>query len=1137
MASLVLTVGGSALGNALLPGIGGALLGGIGAYVGGQIDNAVFGSSKVTGPRLDTLKIQDSTYGKPIPVVYGNARVAGNVIWASDLMETLSSDSVGGKGGGSSSTSVQRASYAVDCAIAIGMGTLGATIGSIRTIWADSKIIYSDGQWHANIVTDSEFYAGNETQTASPLMEGYLGAGNVPAYRGLAYIVLHRLQLANFGNRLPNMTFECWPADAPTSPLFLGQTNPALLSRPQTLSSFGAMPALPITRNGSGVTRMLVGGVLQTGSAFQFAALEMDVTGDIPIEIRRTLSPSITRANLVDVSWALSPDGQCVACTMQHDDAGNPATLAIYNIAAHSFGTCISDNLGFSSALNQIAWLDEQRFVLQDAVSGVAGVRVYARAGFTPVAFGFFGVWGAGSASSRQTLPFAQFCKLSGGLCALMGDALVTPNSLYTRTLHWENNDLRIGDEILVSNTLAGFSSVSAAILPISTNEFVLARINPSEIRLLSFTANFNSVIVTRNWSSIAISPNSDVSISIKDGRLCFIRQSFSTTSYHYGEIAILAGGFSLSAASALVSGSYFGTLNCFSFYPIDTTRFLLQASGSSGTLSRLAVIQRAEAEQNLSVIVTDILARAGYGATDYNVSALNTASVQGYVVDNVSSARAALEPLQIYQPFDLVETDGILKAKVYTASADISVATTEVRAALEKQEQPPALQTTRGQELDLPREISVDYLDAALDFQRGTQRAQRITSNARAVESIKLPVVCPADKAKQIAQSQLYRRWVERSEHELHLNRNYMQLDAGDVISYAGQVMRVTQIDQQGGILKTQAVPVSAQVLTGIAGADAGSGSQRDVLELISSTLFMLDIPLLRAEDDQPGYYVGVSGGAAWPGATLLRSTDGVNFSAQDSFSLPVTAGLATNVLSASPTYYMDRANTVTIALLRGSLSSCSMADLLNGTNAALLGDEIIQFQNANLNADGTVTLSNLLRGRKGSEAAISTHVIGERFILLQPSTVRFMPLMLSDRGRNFYFRAASAGQDVHDVADIIFVPQMNNLKPLAPEHVAATRNGSADIVMTWKRRARSNSEWVDNVDVPLDEATENYDVEIMNGSLVARSFLNETSPTIIYSAAQQITDFGAVQSAVTVKIYQLSNRLGRGDAAQATV
>lgn len=56
MARLALTVGGYVLGNLLLPGIGSALGGALGAYVGGIVDQQLFGPERetrtVTGPRL-----------------------------------------------------------------------------------------------------------------------------------------------------------------------------------------------------------------------------------------------------------------------------------------------------------------------------------------------------------------------------------------------------------------------------------------------------------------------------------------------------------------------------------------------------------------------------------------------------------------------------------------------------------------------------------------------------------------------------------------------------------------------------------------------------------------------------------------------------------------------------------------------------------------------------------------------------------------------------------------------------------------------------------------------------------------------------------------------------------------------------
>ena len=55
------------------------------------------------GSRLTDLMVQFSTYGKAIPIIYGNSRIAGNVIWSRPIQEhvtTSTQSSGGGKGGG-----------------------------------------------------------------------------------------------------------------------------------------------------------------------------------------------------------------------------------------------------------------------------------------------------------------------------------------------------------------------------------------------------------------------------------------------------------------------------------------------------------------------------------------------------------------------------------------------------------------------------------------------------------------------------------------------------------------------------------------------------------------------------------------------------------------------------------------------------------------------------------------------------------------------------------------------------------------------------------------------------------------------------------------------------------------------------
>jgi hypothetical protein len=130
--------------------------------------------------------------GAPIPRVYGRARLAGQVIWATKLEETVSTHAdtdSGGKGSPQNTTNTTVYSYFANFAVGLSEGP----IGRVGRIWADGKLLDLVG-------LNYRIYTGSETQTPDPLIIAREGAGNAPAYRGLAYIVFERLALADFGN-------------------------------------------------------------------------------------------------------------------------------------------------------------------------------------------------------------------------------------------------------------------------------------------------------------------------------------------------------------------------------------------------------------------------------------------------------------------------------------------------------------------------------------------------------------------------------------------------------------------------------------------------------------------------------------------------------------------------------------------------------------------------------------------------------------------------------------------------------------------------------------------------------------------------------------------------------------------------
>ena len=190
MATLVL----STVGNALGGPIGGA----IGSLIGQGIDQRLFGPGPRQGPRLGDLSVQSSTYGAQVPRIYGTMRVAGTVIWATELKESSEL-----QGGAKGQPDVQAYSYSASFAVALS----SRRAKQIKRIWADGKLLRG-AAGDFKVKTGFRFYPGDEDQVADPMIASIEGLENTPAYRALAVAVFEDLQLAEFGNRIPFLTFE-----------------------------------------------------------------------------------------------------------------------------------------------------------------------------------------------------------------------------------------------------------------------------------------------------------------------------------------------------------------------------------------------------------------------------------------------------------------------------------------------------------------------------------------------------------------------------------------------------------------------------------------------------------------------------------------------------------------------------------------------------------------------------------------------------------------------------------------------------------------------------------------------------------------------------------------------------------------
>ena len=180
---------GQSLGSALVQTASSAAMSFANSAISQLFDNRVF-----EGPRLQDFKLMTSRDGTAIPRSYGRVRVAGQVIWASRIKETVKTERVGGKGG------PKQKDYSYSMSFALGL--CEGEIRSVDKIWVNGQPLRIMGLTH-------RIYLGNETQFPDPIVSAIDGlGGDVPAFRGTAYIVFEDFPLDDYGGRMPQFNAE-----------------------------------------------------------------------------------------------------------------------------------------------------------------------------------------------------------------------------------------------------------------------------------------------------------------------------------------------------------------------------------------------------------------------------------------------------------------------------------------------------------------------------------------------------------------------------------------------------------------------------------------------------------------------------------------------------------------------------------------------------------------------------------------------------------------------------------------------------------------------------------------------------------------------------------------------------------------
>lgn len=1078
----------AALGGGLVGGAVGFAIGGPGGAALGFSIGSAAGSALVplqlpdqVGPRLEDLEVTSSAYGQPIPLLWGSNRVSGKLIFSSGKKETRHEEDLGGKGG-PEQTAVSF-TYSLDACYSLGVLPPSATSLEVRRVWINSQLVYDNSETAnaISLISSTKMaaavtvYDGSESQLPSSLQESYKGAGNVPAYRGMGLIEFDDLQLAKFGNGAINVSCEVVVSGSAGS-------APALVNT--WSGQYGSDGAAALYDNGTIIT-----GAHTTPDAsdkFYHVIRRYSMTGTKLSESRTLINHGnfssatgkpdlefgVNDPFLLEAYWDIAPI---------HQRFSNPTLPSIT-------GQTTNKNHPFNSTWNEEPWGD--------------------------------------SVLAHSWLRLGDYYYVAGGDD---GPVRTTPAHLSRWPIITDISSAYYGYPVEDADIAVNIGTTYGAdnqqiTVDYSSNRIYMWATTGGNYTISSWDTELN--FIARWDETVLSSPPPLGGVAFWSGSIMLRRDvtGANKTLYQY-------------SFDPDTSNSEFTQTGTVQSTTTDTYKHIQPltetlALTASDVVSVYPLVSQAGV--TLATIFADVLSLTGASASDYDVTAL-TDTVKGYQAGDLVSGRRSLEPLMRAYFIDAAEIDNKI---VFVKRGGASVKTIPDSDLMSVNQS--TIRISRGSELELPKRVTFSYINQAADYQTNIQHADRLVAvGSVGISSVSIPAVIDDDVAAQIADSMLYSTWIERERLESSASTKYLELTPTDVVTLgdSGLRVRLTEVDNKliSEIKLKGVIDFSESYVSTRSGGTATASSTISGVPGPTITN-LLDIPILRDIDAGIIKYLSMSGPLDdWGGAILYKSTDsGVNYFERATSVINATYGYATDTLSDGDTSTWDFTNTVNIGLASGSLSSESELSVLNGANAAAFGAhgrwEIIQFQTATLEGDGTYTLSDLLRGRRGTEHNTGNHVIGDSFVLLTESSLTRLNDAAADIGSTYLYKGVSIGNTLQEATQFPFTSTGVSITPFSPTYINGTRDGSNNLTVTFKRRDYMG--YTAQYSLPMSEDTQSYELEFWNtaGTIQYGGTKTSTSQTYSYTAASQTTDSATPGQSFLVKIYQMSATVGRG-------
>ena len=1147
-----------------------------------------------TAPTDSGIKFSSSAYGIPLPIVFGSDKLQGNVFWASPVRRVVNAG-----------VSYQTVDFA--------LGLCEGEINGLLKMWLAERLImdnsvdvdvsdviqpnndgfiagrqidFTDPEGPLKNVASSvkttriSVFNGGETQLPEGIMAAREGYDNVPAYRGVAYILFENFIVSD--SSIPALFAEITSNTENSFPRLYGNnaTTPEVFDRPNgdlviVDPSYDLVHVACVDSNGTATPANGEGfAVFDNNLMSLLSETEIDVT---------------TSTN---VSYGVTRLLPSTGFLMVHNIVGNAGTLRVWNPFTQTFvdtfgpGGSVSDHnlaTGLSALYN-----GSLAFVGIDPLTGKP-IDVFAGVGLANGSIGFVTVTESGqmdfvsnlsnimpkddarcvvTSFSRKFEEETQATFIDGGatfgqhMFAIVGDqnendeftvlriilndetySLAAPQTVTMDTLPVDDI---AGDgightiqQVLVDpvdrNLVIFFQTTSASDIVVKYNPFTGAVVWRTSIGEFPTVQGYDSAyLIGQKYAWIANNGNGIFSIDFATGVMTTLADLVSDES-----LPVPFGGAQF----------YNGAENTITYTANTTNQRIVKVY--------LERITRSTIE--LSDITKLLLRRIGLLSTDISVEDLTALTLNGYTINEKQSLRACFAELGQVFKYDVIESNGRIKYKTRGETATETIS----HRYLGDVNDTGWLQAQDTNDISRIRKINLKYRDIDREYRDNVQSillpryGSQSFDNDAAID-VDVPVVLESVNAKKLAEILLYAKLTYDTTYTMRLPQRYMNLDPGDVID-------LTMEDGETKTVRLRKTTIGADRVVEVEASQEDPDIYNDVVNLFGNVgryedsifpeiparvdVLLMDIPFIseaHAAETQNTYYMYVTflnnRASAFVETDVGLSLNGVDpYTVKKPTRFP-TWGYVTNPPEFRENLFSyDETSQLRVRLMNtgnSALETVAYADILasKSVNLCYVGGELLQFTSATDEGNDIWLLTGLLRARLGTEPVAGTGTAGDKFVLigdadgvLDTGAIRRVEIPSGDtkHAAQFFLRTPNPLQP-----NPIYFYNAMNLRAFPVADLNMVYNVD-DVDITWQRCTRYNGEWPDDGDetVPINELDESYviylhtDLDLFSSTDPA-SYLRRvevTTDSFTYTLAMQTEDgFDNTVDTLFITMYQ---------------